>query len=183
MNEDDRSGQVHQQVRQPKLDANAESWFAELLEGATAERLRLEVRIRKLQRSLRGLEFVALLLSVASATTLFAALAKAFDLSQTTGIIAAGLMNFATILVSSLKKFVEDHGKMTKYHALDDQYGDFILKITDPASRRAPRAVADQYRKLRQTIIRTAPEISTDKPWDKMSDEEREQYLQQRLAQ
>src|SRR5262245_21191479 len=69
MIEDGRKGQVHQQVQQPKLDANPEPWFAQLLEGATAERLRLEVRIRNLQRSLRSLEFVALLLSVAAATT------------------------------------------------------------------------------------------------------------------
>jgi hypothetical protein len=97
--------------------------------------------------------------------------------------VAAGLLNFATILVSSFKQFKEDHEKLAKLHALDDEYGDFILKITDPASKRGARAVADQYRKLRQTIIRTAPEISSDKPWDKMSDEEREQYLQQRLGQ
>lgn len=189
MKEEAPTGRVHQvhqdvqQQHQPKLDADPSSWFSALLTGATLERLRLEVRIRKLQQSLRTLEFVALVLSVASATTLFAALAKAFDLSQTTAIVAAGLLNFATILVAGLKKFVEDHGKLTKYHVLDDQYGDFILKVTDPASRRTPRAVADQYRKLRQSTVRTAPEISSEKPWDRMTDEEREQYLQQRIGQ
>jgi hypothetical protein len=72
-NEDARKDQVHQQLREPKLDADPEPWFAELYKGATAERARLEVLIRKLRGWLRGLEFLALLLSVASATTLFAA--------------------------------------------------------------------------------------------------------------
>jgi hypothetical protein len=180
--------QVHQQVLSPKLDADPSPWLGALLQGATREQLRLESRILKLRRSLRWLELVGLLLSVASATTLFTALGKAFSLSNITAMLAAGFLNFATILIVGLKKFIEDNGKLSKYEGLHDQFGEFTLKIAEPApndqaTRKKLREAADQYRKLRHTIIRTAPEISSDTPWDNMSDEEREQYLQTRIAQ
>lgn len=177
------NGEHIPQRHQTKLDAPADDWLALLLEGAVAEQVRLEALIRKHREWLRRLELAAALLSIMSATTLFAAMVEAFGIPKTASILAAGLLNFATLAVTSIKTFVEDKGKMAAYHKLYDQFGDFLIKITNPVSKRNTRAVSEAYQQLKLSIMRTAPEIRSEKPWDKMSDEEREMYLQMRVAQ
>ena len=169
--------QVHQ-----KQSGSLKGWYDALNRGATEFQVRLESGLVRLRKRSSRLDLVAIVLTAISTGSLIVALGEYLG-QQTLFVVIAGSVNALTAIVIGFKKYYEDSGLVYRYEDLHDLVVDFRMSIWEPKNQEAHGKVLQKLLALERKIIRVAPELKSEKPWDNMTESERQRFLQQRMAQ
>lgn len=169
--------QVHQ-----KQSGSLKDWYDALHRGATEFQVRLENGLVRLRTRTSRLDLAAIVLTAISTGSLIVALGEYLGQQKLLVVIAA-IINTLTAIVIGFKKYYEDNGLVFRYEDLHDLVIDFRLSIWEPKNQDNHHEVLQKLLALERKVIRVAPELRAEKPWDNMTESARQQFLQQRMAQ